>query len=203
MAGFSSFSWLNDIPVCVCVCVCVYVHTHLVAQSCLTLSPPGSSDHVILQARILEWAAISFSRWSSQPRNRTQVSCTAGRLFTNWASRLKLSYKGSSHIVHINIWVPFPSPGDLPDPGIGPGSPALYAGYLSSEPPGKYNHTSPASVQLLTWWVTGSKIGFLSWLLWIRRRCLFNVLFSLPLGEPLIYKRRAWGTCDIFPTWSP
>ena len=51
-----------------------------VAQSCLTLcnpvdcSPPGSSVHRILQARILEWVAISFSRGSSQPRDRTQGS---------------------------------------------------------------------------------------------------------------------------------
>ena len=41
-------------------------------------SPPGSSVHGILQARILEWVAISFSRGSSQPRNRTQVSGIAG-----------------------------------------------------------------------------------------------------------------------------
>ena len=47
----------------------------LVAQSCLTLcdpmnySPPGSSVHGILQARILEWVAIPFSRGSSQPRD--------------------------------------------------------------------------------------------------------------------------------------
>ena len=66
-----------------------------VAQSCLTLlrplglySPPGSSIHGILQARILEWVAIS-------------------------------------------------SPGDLPNPGIESGSPALQADALSSEPPGK------------------------------------------------------------------
>ena len=50
---------------CVCVCVCVYV---LVAQSCLTLcnpidcSPPGPSVYGILQARTLEWVAISFSK---------------------------------------------------------------------------------------------------------------------------------------------
>ena len=48
-----------------------------VAQSCPTLcdsmycSPPGSSVHGILQARILEWIVISFSRGSSQPRNQT------------------------------------------------------------------------------------------------------------------------------------
>ena len=65
-----------------------------VAQSCPTLcepvdcSPPGSSVHGILQARILEWVAI-------------------------------------------------PSPGDLPDPGIEPGAPALEADALPSEPPGK------------------------------------------------------------------
>jgi len=55
-----------------------------VTQSCLTLcdpmdsSPPGSSVHGILQARILEWAAIPFSRGSSQPRDRTQVPHIAG-----------------------------------------------------------------------------------------------------------------------------
>ena len=49
-------------------------------------SPPGSFVHGILQARILEWVAISFSRGSSWPRDRTQVSCTAGRFFTNWAT---------------------------------------------------------------------------------------------------------------------
>ena len=50
-------------------------------------SPPGSSVHEIFQARILEWVAISFSRGSPQPRDWTQVSCTAGRFFTNWAAR--------------------------------------------------------------------------------------------------------------------
>ena len=64
-----------------------------VAQSCLTLcdpvdgSPPGSSVHGILQARILEWVAISFSRGSSQPRDRTRVFCFAGRRFNLWATR--------------------------------------------------------------------------------------------------------------------
>ena len=45
-------------------------------------SPPGSSVHGILQARILEWVAIPFSGGSSQPRNQTQVFYIAGRLFT-------------------------------------------------------------------------------------------------------------------------
>ena len=57
----------------------------VVSNSCdpMDCSPSGSSVHGILQARILEWVAISFSRVSSQPRNRTQVSCIAGRFFTD------------------------------------------------------------------------------------------------------------------------
>ena len=64
----------------------------LVTQSCLTLCSPmdcgqwDSSVHGILQTRILQWIAIPFSRASSQPRDGTQVSCTAGRFFTIWAS---------------------------------------------------------------------------------------------------------------------
>ena len=48
---------------------------------------PGSSVHGILQARVLEGVAISFSRGSSQPRDRTRVSCIPGRCFNLWASR--------------------------------------------------------------------------------------------------------------------
>ena len=60
----------------------------LVAQSCPTLcdpvdcSPPGSSVHGILQARILEWVAMPSSRVPSQPRDRAQVSHVAGTFFT-------------------------------------------------------------------------------------------------------------------------
>ena len=54
----------------------------LVTQSCPTLFNPGSSIHGILQARILEWVAIPFSRGLSQPRDETQVPRTAGRFFT-------------------------------------------------------------------------------------------------------------------------
>ena len=52
-------------------------------------SPPGFSVHGILQARILEWVAISFSRGSFRPRDRTQVSCIAGRRFNLWANIAK------------------------------------------------------------------------------------------------------------------
>ena len=65
----------------------------LVAQSCLTLfdpldcSPPGSSVHGNLQARILQWIATPFPRGSSQSRSRTWVSCLAGWSFTIWTPR--------------------------------------------------------------------------------------------------------------------
>ena len=64
-----------------------------VAQWCPTLwdpmdcSLPGSSVHGILQARILEGVALSRSRGSSKSRDRTWVSCIAGRRFTIWATR--------------------------------------------------------------------------------------------------------------------
>ena len=65
----------------------------LVGQSCLTPCDPtdysllGSSVYGTLQARILEWVAIPFSRGSSWPRDWTWVSCSASRFFTVWATR--------------------------------------------------------------------------------------------------------------------
>ena len=59
-----------------------------VTQSCSTVcnsmdcSPPGASVHGILQARILEWVVMYSFRGSSRPRDRTWVSCTAGRFIT-------------------------------------------------------------------------------------------------------------------------
>ena len=59
-----------------------------VPQSCPTLwdpmdcRPPGSSVHGILQASILEWVAISFSRGSSQPRDQNHVFALTGSFFT-------------------------------------------------------------------------------------------------------------------------
>ena len=58
-----------------------------VTQSCPTLSDPMELVHGILQARILEWVVFPFSRGSSQPRDRTQLSHIAGRFFTSWATR--------------------------------------------------------------------------------------------------------------------
>ena len=73
--------------------ICKHNWKVLVTQSHPTLcdprdcSSPGSSVHGILQARILEWVAIFFSRGSSQPRDWSQVSCIGGRFFTVWATR--------------------------------------------------------------------------------------------------------------------
>ena len=71
----------------------------VVAQSCPSLcdpnsyTPPGSSAHGILQARILEWVAIPFSTGFSWPRARTWVSYVAGRFFTVWATREVLTVR--------------------------------------------------------------------------------------------------------------
>ena len=80
-------------------CVCLCLHTSksvlcLLSRSCPTLcynmgcSPPGSSVHGILQARILEWVAMPSSTGSLQPRDQTQVSRTAGGFY-------HLSHQGS------------------------------------------------------------------------------------------------------------
>ena len=83
------------ICVCVCMCVCMYVHVHACVCVCVCsvtsvisdcnltdCSLPGSSVHGILQVRILEWAAMP-SKGSSQPWNRTWISCIAGWFFTS------------------------------------------------------------------------------------------------------------------------
>ena len=86
----------------------------LVAQSCPTLcnpkdcSPPGSSVHGILQARILEWVAIPFSRGSSSSRDWTQVSCIAGRFFTIYTA-VQILWARESKVLWVNFRVPFKS----------------------------------------------------------------------------------------------
>ena len=65
----------KEAPLCCCCCS--------VTQLCLTLcnamdcSPPGSSVHKISQTRTLEWAAISFSKGTSLPRDQTCISCVS------------------------------------------------------------------------------------------------------------------------------
>ena len=84
-----------------------------VAQLCPTLCDPmdcnlqGSSVHGILQARILEWVAISISRGSSQPRDRTLVAHIVGRYFTIWereASHLVWPQVNSREGTQLHPW---------------------------------------------------------------------------------------------------
>ena len=157
-------SWVND---CGQICWCGCCSRCFVAQLCLTLcdpmdgSPPGSSVHGISQERILEWVVISSSRGSSWPRDRIRVSCigrwfftaeppgkphsvivvqslSCVRLFeTPWTEGCQAPL--SMEFSRQEYWsgLPVPSPGDLPDPEIKPGVPALQADYLLSEPAGK------------------------------------------------------------------
>ena len=104
-------------------------------------SPPGSSIHGILQARILEWVAIFFSskltcvlsrlKVKVKSLSRVQLFATPGTI----AGQALLCKEFSRQ----ECWsgLPFPSPGDLPHPGIEPRSPALQTDSLPSEPPGK------------------------------------------------------------------
>ena len=87
-----------------------------VAQLCPTLcnsmdcSPPGSSVCGIFQAKILEWVGISFSRGSYWPRDRTHVSCTAGRFFSTEPQGKpcdELFFPWKNNLLGIwNIWFP-------------------------------------------------------------------------------------------------
>ena len=87
--------WCDSIYVYACIYTCVYICVVmvLVAQLCPTLcdpvdcSPPGTSLCGILQAGILKWVAIPFSRGSFWPEDWLCVSCLAGRFFTFWATR--------------------------------------------------------------------------------------------------------------------
>ena len=85
--------WITVFSYCNYFCIHLYESESEVTQSCLTLcdpmdcSLPGFPVHGVFQARVLEWVAISFSRGSFWPRDRTQVSCIAGRCFTLWATR--------------------------------------------------------------------------------------------------------------------
>ena len=100
-----SFSWCS---------LKIYAHPVTLCDP-IGHSPPGSSAHGILQARILEWVAIPFFRGSSQPRDWNWVSCIAGRFFTLWATReadtaylqgklirIKKTFKGSSPLANPN-----------------------------------------------------------------------------------------------------
>ena len=133
-----------------------------VAQSCPTLCDPMDyTVHGILQARILEWVAFPFSRGSSQPRDQTQVSCTAGILATHFSilawkipwieEPCRLQSMGLQRVGHnratslllyqlshkgsprIVEWVAYPFSSGSSDPGIELGSRALQVDSLPTE----------------------------------------------------------------------
>ena len=68
--------------------VCVLSHSVVSDSDTVGCSLPSPSVYGTLQAKILQWVAIPFSRGSSQPRDWTQVSFTAGRFFIIWTTRV-------------------------------------------------------------------------------------------------------------------
>ena len=105
-----------------------------VAQSRLTLCDlMVYTVHGILLARILGWVAFPFSKGSSQPRDWTQVSRSAGRFFTSWAPSEAQEYWSG---------LPILSPADLPEPGIELGPLASQVYSLPTEPSWKRRHQS-------------------------------------------------------------
>ena len=108
---------------------------------------PGSSVHGILQARILEWAAISLSSDKGRTERSEVKSLSCVQLFvTTWmvAHRARQSMEFSRQ----EYWsgLPFPSPGDLPHPGIEPTCPALAGRSFTTEPSGKHSNVLQASI---------------------------------------------------------
>ena len=81
-------------------------------------SPPGSSVHGILLARILEWVAMTSSSRSSQPKDGSWVSCIAGRFFTVWANQGSLNAAKSIQACPILCDPIDSSPPGSPVPGI-------------------------------------------------------------------------------------
>ena len=147
------------------MCSCSVTKSCLALCNPMDCTLPGFSVHGISQARIPEWVAISFSRliFLTQALN-PMSSALAGGFFTTkppgkpnvWWSEVKwlshvwlfatpwtAAYQAppSMGFSRQEYWsgLPFPSPGDLPNPGIEPRSPALWADTLPSKPPGKPN----------------------------------------------------------------
>ena len=146
----------------ICVYVCVCVRKKSISPSVMS-TRIVISVHGILQARILQWVAIPFSRESSWPRNRTQVSRIVGRFFTIWAtSKLTFMCDGGGLVAKSCLTLVTPMDCSLPDssvhgipqsrilewvaisssrgsspPGIKRTSPKLQADSLPLAPPGK------------------------------------------------------------------
>ena len=81
---------------------CHFSHVQFFA-TIWTIAHQDSSVHGILQTRILEWVVNSFSRGSSQPRDRTRVSCISGRFFTIWATRDSVYGNGRQFEIQLTV----------------------------------------------------------------------------------------------------
>ena len=99
------FALVDNIPLC--VCVCVFICVYMLTQSCSTICDPWTVARQdllsmeILQARILEWVAIFYSRESSQPRNWTLISCIGRWILYPWGNHM---YKGILHLYPFIYW---------------------------------------------------------------------------------------------------
>ena len=161
----------------------------LVTKQGLTLcdlmdwSPPGSSVHGISQARTLEWVAISFSRESSWPRDWIQVSDTAGRFFTIWATR-EAHRDGCSVLWPLHIqWLSHP-PSSSPQI---PQSPWAPSSLKITWPP----HLLFEHVLLPAPWNASFSGSFAVW----------DHVSSLANGPKTVYMNK-WISCFLFvPQW--
>ena len=94
---------------CVCMCTraCAHTHvqSHLTLCHCIDYSPPASSIRGIFQPRILKWVAISYCRGSSQPRDRTHVSCVSciGRQIPYQCATWEAHIKGTYYQHHLSL----------------------------------------------------------------------------------------------------
>ena len=154
-------------------------------------SLPGSSVHGIFQARVLEWVAISFSRGSSQVRDRTQVSRIAGRCFTLWATREALTEHGSTP----KNKTQFPLSQSLPS-----GSFLWVSSPFPSEGRQNENHNHGELISLITWNTALSNSMKLSHALWSHPR---QTGHGGKVWQNVIHWRREWQTTSAFLPWEP
>ena len=93
--GFSRQEYWSGVllpsPIYIYLYLCKYTYAYikwkLLSRVKFSVTPWNIQSMEISQVRILEWAAVLFSRESCQPRDWTQVSCTEGGFFTSWATR--------------------------------------------------------------------------------------------------------------------
>ena len=135
--------------------ICIH-YRNIKIYACESESPSVTSNSLQPHGLYRPWnfpgqntgvGSCSLLQGSSQPKDQTQVSHIAGGFFTSWATREAQEYWSGE---------PMPSPGDLPDPGIESGSPALQVDSLPVELPGKpySNRDSPLHIFLVLEWLS-------------------------------------------------